>query len=360
MIHLAQPEFDDEAKRAVLTVLELGRIAQGPVVRDFEEKFAAYIGVREAVAVSSGTAALMLALLAHGIGPGDEVITSPFSFVATANAILFTGAQPVFVDVRESDATLDPHLITAAITPRTRAILPVHLYGHPADMTAIEKLARRHGLLMIEDAAQAHGAMWQGRKVGSFGTGCFSLYATKNLTAGEGGIVTTNDPAIADRLRRLRNHGQEDRHRQVMLGYNFRLTELQAALAVTGLRHLDEGNARRRVHAAYLTQHLRGVQTPVEHSEAYHVYHQYTVRVKQGRDELAAYLRERGIETAIYYPLPIPHQPYYRELGYREAVPVAERLSREVLSLPVHPLLAQADLDKIVESVNTWAAERGE
>lgn len=358
MIRIAQPDFDEETKQAVLAVLNSGRIAQGPLVREFEKEFAAYIGVSEAIAVSSGTAALMLALLAHGIGPGDEVITSPFSFVATANAILFTGARPVFVDVRESDANLDPRLIEAAITPRTRAILPVHLYGQSCDMTAIGVIARRHALAIIEDTAQAHGAMWQGHKVGSFGTGAFSLYATKNLTAGEGGVVTTNDATIARRVRQLRDHGQEAPYRQVALGYNFRLTEIQAALALAGLRRLEEMNRRRRAHAAYLTKHLRGVEALREQPGAYHVYHQYTVRVLQGRDELRTFLHHEGIETAIYYPAPIHRQPYYQGLGYREVLPVAERLSQEVLSLPVHPLLSQADLDTIVQAVNTWAEKQ--
>jgi len=375
VIRIAQPLIGEEEKTAVMAVLESGRLASGPVTRELEEAFADEVaGVREAVAVSSGTAALHLALLAHGIGPGDEVITTAFSFQATANMVLATGARPVFVDVGE-DGNIDPALIEEAITPRTRAILPVHLYGRLCRMEAIESIARRHGLALIEDAAQAHGASLRralrepqggpqgaargGRRAGSFGTGCFSFYATKNMTAGEGGMVTTNESALAERIRRLRSHGEDRRYHSLELGFNYRLTDIAAAIALAQLRKLGGFTARRRANAAYLSANLRGVIPPPEPEQPEeHVWHQYTVRVPEGRDDLASWLRERDIETAVYYPQPIPHQALYRDLGYKAELPVAARLSREVLSLPVHPGLSESDLRSIVTAVNEWSAAR--
>ena len=367
MIRIAQPLIGEEEKTAVMAVLESGRLASGPVTRELEEAFADEVaGVREAVAVSSGTAALHLALLVHGIGPGDEVITTAFSFQATSNMVLATGARPVFVDVRE-DGNIDAALIEEAITPRTRAILPVHLYGRLCRMEAIDSVARRHGLALIEDAAQAHGATLRqaqgaargGRRAGSFGTGCFSFYATKNMTAGEGGMVTTNESALAERIRRLRSHGEDRRYHSLELGFNYRLTDIGAAIALAQLRKLGGFTARRRANAAYLSANLRGVIPPPEPAEPEeHVWHQYTVRVPEGRDDLASWLRERDIETAVYYPQPIPHQALYRDLGYEVELPVARRLSREVLSLPVHPGLNESDLRAIVAAVNEWSAAR--
>jgi len=359
IIPISRPLLGDEEKDAVLAVLESGQLAQGPRVRRFEEAFAAMCGVREAVAVSSGTAALMVALLAHGVGPGDEVITSPFTFAATANAVLFAGARPVFVDVSDSDFNIDPSLIEAKVTPRTKAIIPVHLFGHPCDMAAITALAERHHLALIEDACQAHGAAVGERKVGSFGSGCFSFYATKNITTAEGGMITTNDPRLAERARIIRDHGQTARYRAETKGYNFRLTDIAAAIGIAQLARLPELNERRRANARYLSQRLQGVITPTERPDCYHVYHQYTVRVpspradsSQARDALATRLERAGIQTAVYYPLAVHQQPYYRDLGYSDSLPVAERLSREVLSLPVHPALTPDDLERIVAAVN--------
>jgi dTDP-4-amino-4,6-dideoxygalactose transaminase len=338
-----------------MAILESGRLVQGEFVARLEAEFAAYIGVGHAIAASSGTAALMLACVACGLSSGDEVVTTPFSFVATANAILFAGARPVFVDVQETDGLLDPALVEAAITPATQAILPVHLYGRPCNMTALSAIAQRHGLAIIEDAAQAHGAAWKGKKTGSFGAGCFSLYATKNVFAGEGGLITTDDPDLARRLRLLRDHGQDGRYNHVALGYNFRLTEIQAALALSGLRHLDENNDRRRHIAAYYSKHLRGVVTPREQPDEHHVFHQYTVRVPGDRDDLVDYLAQREIETAIHYPVIIPDQPYYGALGAWGDFPVARSLAREVLSLPVNPALTDEEVRHVVEAVNTWS-----
>lgn len=359
MIRMGRPVIGEEEKRAVLAVLESGQLAQAQRVAEFEEAFARFVGSEHAVAVSSGTAALMAALLAHGIGPGDEIITTPFTFAATANAVLIAGARPVFVDVREDDFNIDPALIELAIARRTRAILAVHLFGHPCDMEAIGEIARRHGLLVIEDACQAHGASVDGRVVGSFGTGCFSLYATKNMTTGEGGVLTTNDAAIAERVRLIRNHGERQRYHSELLGYNLRMTEMAAALGLAQLSRLPDLNERRRANAGYLSRHLRGVITPGERQGCHHVYHQYTVRVPSGRDRLAAVLKEGGVETAVFYPTPVHRQALYRERGYDLSLPVAERLSRQVLSLPVHPSLSQEDLETIVAAVNEARAAVG-
>jgi dTDP-4-amino-4,6-dideoxygalactose transaminase len=336
---------------AVTRVLRSGQIAQGACVEQLEREFASLCGVREAVAVNSGTAALFIALVAHGIGPGDDVITSSFTFAATANAVLMTGARPVFVDIRESDFNIDPDLIAARITSRTKAIIPVHLYGHPADMTRISEIGESHGLAIIEDACQAHGAEWQGRRVGSFGTGCFSFYPTKNMTTGEGGMVTTNDPQIAHRLRLLRSHGAARPYHHTELGYNFRMTDISAAIGLVQLGRLEFFTRRRRANARYYNAHLRGVIAPSEAVGGLHVYHQYTVRVPEGRDILQGRLSEEGIGNAVYYPIPLHQQPYYRELGNADSLPVAEAMAREVLSLPVWPGLTTAGRERVAQAV---------
>jgi dTDP-4-amino-4,6-dideoxygalactose transaminase len=383
MIRIAEPRIGDRERDAVLAVLASGRLTAGPVTEQLEEAFARDVsGTDEAVAVSSGTAALHLALLAHGIGPGDEVITTAFSFQATANMVLATGARPVFVDVLE-DGNIDPSRVEAAITPRTRALLPVHLYGRLCDMPTLCEIAARHRLALIEDAAQAHGAAMsatQGspsaaaaslpRFAGSFGTGCFSLYATKNLTAGEGGVITTDDPDLARRLRRLRSHGEDDRYDSVEVGFNYRMTEVGAALALAQIDALQAGNDQRRANAAFLSSNLRGVDVPPAPPDpSSHVWHQYTVRVPDvgspglqsgmsSRDALRDNLRDHGIEAMVYYPSTLPGQTLYRGLGYDDdAFPVARRLSQEVLSLPVHPALSSSDLQTIVDSVNQWTAQ---
>jgi dTDP-4-amino-4,6-dideoxygalactose transaminase len=323
-------------------------------VKAFGEAFAAYCGVRHAVATSSGTTALHTALLAHGIGPGDEVITTPFSFIATANAILHAGARPVFVDIEPDTLNLDPERIERAITPRTRALLPAHLYGHPADMPAIVEIARKHGLVVIEDAAQAHGAACDGKKVGTWGTGCFSFYPTKNMTTAEGGLITTDDAEIADRARTIRNHGQRARYEHHILGYNYRMTDLHAALGLVQVEHLEAWNRQRIENARYMSQHLEGVVVPIERPGCRHVFHQYTIRLASGRDGLAAWMRERGIGTGIHYPRPIYQQPFYLDLGYDLHLAEAEAASREVLSLPVHPGVGEAERATIVAAVNDY------
>ncbi len=358
MIPIAKPLIGDQEEAAVLAALYSGRLVQGKRVRELEEAFAAFCGVRDAVAVSSGTAALMTALAVHGLGPGDEVITTPFTFAATANAVLFTGARPVFVDVRADDFNIDSSLIEVKMTPRTRAILPVHLFGQVCDMAKIMSIANGHGLLVIEDAAQAHGATFDGKMAGSFGTGCFSFYATKNMTTGEGGMITTNDLAVIEKARLFRAHGESTRYLSESLGYNFRMTEMEAALGSAQLRALPERNEQRRANAAYLTEHLRGVIPPKEMPDRRHVYHQYTIRVPSAdgssakRDALMAKLTKAGIETKVFYPVPLYRQPLYAKMGYGEPLPVSEQLSREVLSLPVHPALSRVDLETIVDAVN--------
>jgi perosamine synthetase len=356
-VPIAKPQLGDEEKAAVMRVLESGLLAQGHRVAEFEAQFAQLCGVKHAVAVASGTAALWLALLAQGIGPGDEVITTPFSFIASSNCILYVGAKPVFVDIEPDTYLLNPSAIEERITAHTRAILPVHLYGQPCDMSAIMRIARRHDLIVIEDACQAHGATYQGMPVGGFGTGCFSLYATKNMTTGEGGIITTNDDDLAERLRLLRNHGQSQRYEHVILGYHFRITEIQAALGLVQLRKLPAWTEQRIANAKYLSERLQGVQLPAVAPGRRHVFHQYTIRVNGDRATLQQHLREQRIGTAVHYPRPIHHQPFYQSLGYRDVLPEAEAASRQVLSLPIHPDLSQTDLDRIVAAVNCFVGQ---
>jgi len=352
MIPIAKPLIGEEEKRAVVEVLESGQLAQGPKVQEFEERFAALCGVKHAIATSSGTTALLAALLAHRIGPGDEVITTPFTFIASANSILFTGAKPVFADIDENSYNIDPDLIEKKVTEQTKAILPVHLYGYPCDMDRIIDIADRHGLIVIEDACQAHGASIQGKRVGSFGTGCFSFYPTKNMTTAEGGMITTDDDEIAERARLIRNHSQSRLYHHESLGYNFRMTELQAALGLVQLEKLTEWTRKRIENAAYLTERLRNVVTPRVREGFVHVYHQYTIRVSGNRDEALEKLTTGGVGARVYYPLPVHRQPFYRELGFNDSLPVSERMSEEVLSLPVHPALTPGELDKIVSEVS--------
>ncbi|MDQ2715199.1 MAG: DegT/DnrJ/EryC1/StrS family aminotransferase [Chloroflexota bacterium] len=351
-IPIACPLLGDEEKEAVLSVLSSGRLAQGERVAAFERQFADLCHVREGIAVSSGTAALHVALLAHGIGPGDEVITTPFSFAATANTILLTGARPVFVDIEPDTYNLDPARVVAALTPRTKALLPVHLYGHPADMLCLQKIAAEHQLALIEDACQAHAAAIDGRPVGSFGTGCFSFYPTKNMTTGEGGMVTTDDPVIAEKVRLLRSHGQKARYQHVSNGYNYRMTEVQAAIGLVQLGKLERFTEQRIANARYLTHHLSAyVQTPVTRPGVRHVYHQYTIRVPADRARWIEVLSERGVGTGVHYPCAIHQQPFYREQGWHISLPEAEQAANEVLCLPVHPALTEEDRAIVAQEV---------
>lgn len=354
MIPISKPIIGEAEKKAVLEVLDSGMLAQGPRTAEFERRFAEVCDVEHAIATSSGTAALHLALLANGIGPDDEVITTPFTFIASANSILFVGAKPVFVDIEEDTFNMDVGLIEKAITPRTRGIMPVHLYGCMCDMDGIMTIAERHGLKIIEDACQAVGAAHNGRRAGSIGMGTFSLYATKNVMSGEGGMITTSDDDLAQKCRMLRNHGMQRRYYHEMLGYNFRMTDLHAAIGLAQMDRLEDFTRKRRQNAAYLNDKITSVVTPRVPEGFEHVWHQYTVRFTNGRDRDAGAKRlgDAGIGSGIFYPVPVHKQEYMRELVGEMTLPVSERVAGEVLSLPVHPHLTQADLEKIVIEVN--------
>ncbi len=357
MIPIAKPIITDDEIDEVVKVLRSGFIAQGPKVAEFEEKFAEYLGVKYAVAVSSGTTALHLALLAAGIGPNDEVITTPFTFAATGNSVLHVGAKPVFIDIDNRTYNLNPENIENAITDKTKAVMPVHLYGQPAEMDTIKQIAEEHDLIVIEDAAQAHGAVYKGKKAGSLGDmGCFSFYPTKNMTTSEGGIITTENEEMAEKARVLRSHGESERYTHVVLGYNFRMTDIAAAIGIVQLKKLDKFNEKRIANAKYLTERIdkiNGITAPFVSADVKHVYHQYTIRVgKSRRNELMEFLNSRGIGTGIHYPKPIYKQKLYKELGFSASCPEAEAASSEVLSLPVHPSLEKNDLEKIVSVLN--------
>lgn len=345
----------------MLEVLDSGQLTAGRCVREFEQAFSAYLGAAHGIATSSGTAALMVALEAAGIGPGAGVITSPLSFVATANAILHCGARPVFADIDPISYNLDTSAVADALarTPDVRAVLPVHLYGLPCQMDALMALAHKHDLVVLEDAAQAHGAAFQGRRVGTFGAaGAFSFYPSKNLTTGEGGMVVTDDPRLAERARMLVDVGQRSRYVYEVVGYNYRMTEVAGAIGAGQLLHLDERNARRRRNAAQLTAGLRDLEwlvLPQEPQGCYHVYHQYTVRASGVRDRLSRHLEAKGIDSRVYYPVPIHRSPLYQRLGYgRAGCPEAERAAEEVLSIPVHPALDDTDVARIIEAIRSF------
>ena len=359
MIPIAQPQIGPEEQARVAETLASGSLAQGPRVRELEERFAALVGVPHAVATSSGTTALHLALLAAGVGEGDEVITSPFTFIASGTSILYTGARPVFVDVDARSFMITPDAIDVAVTPRTKAIMPVSLYGQPADLPAIEAIAERRGIALIEDAAQSHGASIDGRASGSFGQGVFSFYPTKNMTTGEGGMITTADGALAEWARLRREHGMKVRYHHDVLGYNFRMTDIHAAIGLAQLEKLAGFNVRRIETAARYSAELRGVVTPWVRPGTTHVFHQYTLRVLK-RDAFVDALRDRGVGTGVYYPIPIHRQKPFAELGYdAQSFPVSEQLCEEVVSIPVHPGLSDADVDRVIEVVNAVAAELG-
>jgi perosamine synthetase len=349
-----------DAEPYVLEVLRSGVIAQGPMVKRFEDAFAEVAGVEHAVAVNSGTTALVASIEVLDLQPGDEVITSPFTFVATLNAILEAGASVRFADIRAEDFNIDPDAVAAAVGPRTKVLMPVHLYGQVADMTRLMPLAEQHGLAVVEDAAQAVGATLDGKAAGSFGLGCFSLYATKNITTAEGGVITTNDATLADRLRVLRNQGMRARYQYEMAGHNYRLTDLHAAVGIPQLAKLDRITEARQHNAEVLGKGLTGIaglELPAVLPGRTHVWHQYTVRVTEeasvSREEFSAKLLEKGVGNGVYYPKVVFDYDCYRDNPKVIAsdVPVATRVAQEVLSLPVHPKLTDAELDTIVESI---------
>lgn len=364
-IPIAKPLISDEDKRAVMEVLDSGMLVAGRQVADFEQAFARYLGAREAVATSSGTSALQVALEAAGIGRGDAVVTTPFTFVATGNAILYVGARPVFVDVDPRSYNINPQAVADAVErEHARAILCVHLYGLACDMAALGEIAHRTGALLIEDCAQAHGAQYAGKKVGTFGqAGVFSFYPSKNMTTGEGGMIVTNDPALAERARVLVNVGQRGGAEYLYdaIGYNYRMTNMAGAMGRTQLTHLDSWNKARRDHAARYTAafaSLPWLVPPVEPPGYFHVYNQYTVRVPQGRAQFLNYLSEHRIGRRVYYPHLVPQSPAYQQLGFRGSYPVAERLTAEVVSLPVHPGLSSEDVNRILDVVARFPGAR--
>jgi dTDP-4-amino-4,6-dideoxygalactose transaminase len=354
MIPIARPLVGEEEKRKVLEVLDSGFITQGKVTVEFEEKFAAFAGTKHAVAASSGTTALHLALLALGIGTGDKVLTTPFTFIASSNSILYCGARPVFCDIDEQTFNLSPDAARLALEkdPSIKAILLVHIFGLPCDMDAFRSLAREFGALLIEDCAQAHGASFKGEPAGSMGqAGCFSFYPTKNMTTGEGGAVTTNSDETYRTLRLYREHGASREYEHDLLGYNFRMTNIEAAIGLCQLVKLPEFNRRRRENALFYLERLSAnsaLVLPVEPPGYTHAWHQFTIRVPK-RDKLIEILKKEEIGCKVFYPKPIHRQPLYQSLGYgSEDLPVCEKVAEEVISIPVHPGLSGEDLERIV------------
>jgi perosamine synthetase len=353
----ARPVIGEREIEAAVRVLRSGMVVQGPEVAAFEHEFSDLVDGRHCVAVNSGTSALQLTLLAMDLGPGDEVIVPSFSFAATANAVRLAGATPVFADIEAGSFNLDPDAVAAAIGPRTVAIMPVHLYGHPAAMDRIMELAGRHSLAVVEDAAQAHGAALAGRPVGAFGlAGCFSFYPTKNMHSLEGGMITTADAGFARTLCLLRNQGMEQRYANEIVGANMRLTDVAAAIGRVQLGQLAGWTEQRRANAKFLDSRITGAVTPPVSDGAKHVYHQYTVRVAGDRDGAQERLKELGVGSAVYYPTPIHKLKPYLGADGRPGdwhLPETDRAAAEVLSLPIFPSLTPGELDRVADAVNT-------
>ncbi len=360
-IPIARPSLGPEEAEAVTAVLTSGIIAEGPVTRSFEDEFAAYCGAGHAVAVNNGTAALHAALLAGGVGPGDEVIAPAFTFFATASSVAMTGAKPVFADILRDTCCIDPDSVCERITEKTKAVIGVHLYGQPCDAFVLREICSDRGCIFIEDAAQAHGAVIGCAKVGSIGDlACFSFYATKNMATGEGGMVTTNSADLHDRLRRFINHGQSEKYIHTEIGYNYRMTDIAAAIGRVQLSKLDVFIRARQENASFFNEHIdvSGLITPIVALGRSHVWHQYAIRVTDdaplSREELIRYLKERGIGSAIHYPVPLHRQPVFAAIGSDATIvcPVADELADQVLSLPVHPGIGLAERQYIVDALN--------
>lgn len=364
MISLVHPIFGENEKKMLAEIMDSRIIASGKYVEIFESMCAAQFGTRFAVATSNGTTALHAALLACGIKPGDKVLTTPFSFIATANSILYCGAKPVFADIDPATYNLSPQAAEKALVEHKdiKAVVLVHLYGMPADMDAFMRLKKKYGFILIEDCAQAHAAKFKGKAVGGFGeASAFSFYATKNVTTGEGGVVLTGDPKIDSLTRQIINHGRDGQSNHTVLGYNFRLTNLAAGIGVEQMKKLDEWSAQRRKNAGYLSAKLAGISQitlPAETQGAEPVFHQYTIRVTgASRQKFMEHLKAKGIGSGIYYPCAIYEQPLYRDLGYKTGIcPEAEKAGKEVLSLPVHPALKTEELDQIASAVKGFFA----
>lgn len=350
-IPIAKPIIGRDVRRAVNKVLRSGNLTQGPEVLAFEKEFSLLVNERECVAVNSGTSALHLALLSLGIGAGDEVIVPSFTFAATANSVALTGAKPVFVDIDINTYNIDPNLIEKAITPNTKAIQVVHLYGLPADMIRIVEIAKRHKLLIIEDAAQAHNALINGQPAGTFGdAAAFSFYPTKNMTSGEGGMIIFKDKEPARLARLYRNQGMEKRYQNEIVGFNLRMTDIHAAIGRTQLKHLLKWNKKRQDNAMTLSSQLQNVITPVIPSGFSHVFHQYTIRVPKNRDTFADSLSKAGIGNSVYYPTQVHKLP---SLHSTLSLPQTQLATESVLSLPVHPSLSKRDLKRVANTVNS-------
>ena len=361
MIPIARPFIGEEEKKAVVEVLDSGIIAQGPKVEEFEKKFAEFCGVNNAVAVNSGTASLHTALHVMGIGRGDEVITTPLTFIATGNCILMQGAKPVFADIKPDTFNIDPECIKEKITGNTKAIITVDFYGQLCDYDKINKIAKENDLLIVEDSCQAVGAEYNGKKAGSFGDiGAFSFYATKNITGGEGGALVTDNEEYANKARLFRQHGMSnlEAYDYNDIGYNYRMTDINAAILIEQLKKIKEFTERRIKNAEYLNkklQNIKGIEVPFIKKGFKHVYHLYTIKIvnfKISRDELFKYLRERGIGGNIYYPKPLHLCENFKKFGYKEGdFPIAEKISKQILSLPVHPSLTEEELEKISQAI---------
>ena len=353
MIPISKPALDDTEVEAIKSVLDSGMLAQGKLVERFEESFAGYIGTKFAIATNSGTSALHTALASLGVKEGDEIITTTFSFIATASCILMQNAKPVFVDINQKTYNIEPHRIEQKITERTKAIIPVHLYGQPCDMGKIMEIAENHNVFVIEDAAQAHGAEYNGKKAGGFGdVGIFSFYPSKNMTTGEGGMITTNNEEIAEKARMIRNHGQTERYMHEIIGYNYRMTNIAAAIGIAQLKKLDGLNERRIRNAEYYNNKLEAVEMPFVAEGVKHVFHQYTIRVKN-RERFLKHLEKNEVGYGIYYPIPIHKQPLFKEYN-KIKLEIAEKASEEVVSIPVHPALSDEERKYIVEVINLY------
>ncbi len=360
MIPIAKPLIDEQEKEKVLEVMESGMLASGKYVTEFEKEFASCIGAEHGIALSSGTTALQIALKAAGLGQGDKVLTTPFTFIASSNSILYNNGKPLFADIDRESYNIDPAIIKKQLErdPSIKALLVVHLYGLTCDMDPIMELVDEYDLILIEDCAQAHGAKYKGKNAGTFGDAAvFSFYPTKNMTTSEGGMILTDNDRITEKSRMLLNHGSTERYYHEILGYNFRMTNIAAAIGLAQLEKLPEFNRVRQENAAYFSEELKGLdwlETPVFSDEYEHVFHQYTLKV-ENRDEFTTYLGENGIGYGIHYPLPVYRQPLYRRIGYQDLkLPVTEEVSAKVISIPVHPALTEAELEKIVEVIRDF------
>jgi len=355
MIPPARPDIGPEEIAAVTQVLNSGMLAGGRKVAELEERWADFCGVKHAIALANGTVALMSIFAGLGLGPGDEVVTVSHTFNATVSSILFTGASPVFIDIEPDTYLMDAGRLEAAITPRTRAICPVSLFGLVADMDAIQAIADRHGLTVVEDACQAHGAQYRGRRAGSFGYAAFSLYGTKNMTTGEGGFVTTNDDRLADWIRLYRNQGMRERYHHEILGYNFRMTDIAAAIGLVQLDKLERNTARRQAIARRYDEAFDDlpVQLPTWPDGRTHVFHQYTLGVGSGRDQIVAEMKDAGVSCGIYYPIPCHRQAYVQELGLEVDLPNTDAAAATSMSLPMYPGLTEAEQGQVIDALRT-------